>query len=168
MDELSQRHLGHTPISYKDVAGSGKNAVTFDRVPLDRATHYAAEDADVTLRLWMLFRQKLLRARKVTVYETLERPLVPVLLAMENEGVVVDRNVLQRLSTEFAASQSRIEADIHALAGGAFNIGSPKQLGEILFASYSQLDQSIGILITTFHPHEPRFVVVVECEFRSL
>jgi DNA polymerase-1 len=81
----------------------------------------------------MLFRQKLLKARKMTVYETLERPLVPVLVNMENEGVVVDRAVLQRLSSEFAASQGRIEQDIHALAGGPFNIGSPKQLGEILF-----------------------------------
>ncbi len=133
MDELSDRHLGHKPITYKAVTGSGRSAVTFDRVPIDRACHYAAEDADITLRLWMLFRQKLLRARKMTVYETLERPLVPVLLAMENEGVVVDRNVLQRLSSEFAESQGRIETDIQALAGGAFNIGSPKQLGDILF-----------------------------------
>ena len=133
MDELSQRHLGHKPISYKEVAGSGKSQVTFDRVPLDRATHYAAEDADITLRLWMLFRQKLLKAGKVTVYETLERPLVPVLLAMENEGIVVDRQLLQRLSSEFAATQGKIESEIHGLAGGPFNIGSPKQLGEILF-----------------------------------
>ena len=133
MDELSDRHLGHKPITYKSVTGSGRSAVTFDRVPIDRACHYAAEDADITLRLWMLFRQKLLRSHKMTVYETLERPLVPVLLAMENEGVVVDRNVLQRLSSEFAASQGRIETDIQALAGGAFNIGSPKQLGDILF-----------------------------------
>jgi DNA polymerase I len=133
MDELSQRHLGHKPISFKDVAGSGRAAVTFDRVALDRATHYAAEDADITLRLWMLFRQKLLQVRKVTVYETLERPLAPVLVTMENEGVVVDKLVLQRLSTEFAASQGKIELEIHGLAGGTFNIGSPKQLGEILF-----------------------------------
>jgi DNA polymerase-1 len=133
MDELSERHLGHRPISYKEVAGSGKNALTFDRVAIDRATHYAAEDADITLRLWMLFKQKLITARKVTVYETLERPLVPVLLAMENEGIVVDRLVLQRLSAEFATAQGRIELEIQGLAGGPFNIGSPKQLGEILF-----------------------------------
>ena len=133
MDELSDRHLGHKPISFKDVAGSGKNALTFDRVPIDRATHYAAEDADITLRLWMLFKQKLLKAQKVTVYETLERPLVPVLVGMENEGVVVDRLVLQRLSSEFGNTQSRIEQEIYKLADGPFNIGSPKQLGEILF-----------------------------------
>ncbi len=133
MDELSERHLGHKPISFKEVAGSGKNQLTFDRVAIDRATHYAAEDADITLRLWMLFKQKLLTAKKVTVYETLERPLVPVLVDMENEGIVVDRNVLQRLSSEFGTAQGKIELEIHTLAGGPFNIGSPKQLGEILF-----------------------------------
>jgi DNA polymerase I len=133
MDELSMRHLGHKPIAFKDVAGSGKTAVTFDRVPLDRATHYAAEDADITLRLWMLFKQKLLSIRKVTVYETLERPLVPVLVQMESEGILVDRGVLARLSQEFATAQALIETEIHQLAGTTFNIGSPKQLGEILF-----------------------------------
>jgi DNA polymerase I len=133
MDELSQRHLGHKPIAFKDVAGSGKTSVTFDRVPIDRATHYAAEDADVTLRLWMLFKQKLLQAKKVTVYETLERPLVPVLVQMESEGILVDRAVLARLSQEFATAQVLIETDIHKLAGTTFNIGSPKQLGDILF-----------------------------------
>ncbi len=133
MDELSQRHLGHKPIAFKDVAGTGKSSVTFDRVPIERATHYAAEDADITLRLWMLFKQKLLKARKVTVYETLERPLVPVLVQMESEGILVDRAVLARLSHEFATSQAAIEVEIHKLAGTPFNIGSPKQLGEILF-----------------------------------
>ncbi len=133
MDELSERHLGHKPISYKDVAGSGKSAVKFDRVPLDRATQYAAEDADITLRLWMLFKQKLLAARKVTVYETLERPLVPVLVDMEHEGISVDRAVLAQLSGQFATLQGAVEAEIEKLAGQPFNIGSPKQLGEILF-----------------------------------
>jgi DNA polymerase I len=133
MDELSQRHLGYKPIAFKDVAGSGKSAVTFDRVAIDRATHYAAEDADITLRLWLLFKQKLLKTRKATVYETLERPLVPVLVQMESEGILVDRQVLARLSHEFATAQALIETDIHALAGTTFNIGSPKQLGEILF-----------------------------------
>jgi DNA polymerase I len=133
MDELSERHLGHKPISFKDVAGSGKSLVTFDRVAIDRATHYAAEDADITLRLWLLFKQKLLKAKKVTVYETLERPLVPVLRDMEHEGVLVDRGVLARLSNEFGTSQQAIETEIHKLAGTSFNIGSPKQLGDILF-----------------------------------
>jgi DNA polymerase I len=133
MDELSERHLGHKPISFKDVAGSGKSAVTFDKVTIDRATHYAAEDADITLRLWMLFRQKLLAARKVTVYETLERPLVPVLVAMEREGISVDRETLARLTAEFAGKQSVMEQQIYGLVGAPFNIGSPKQLGDILF-----------------------------------
>ncbi len=129
MDELSVRHLGHKPISFKEVAGSGKTGVTFDRVPIDRATQYAAEDADITLRLWMLFKQKLLNTRKVSVYEMLERPLVPVLVQMESEGILVDRQVLARLSHEFATAQALIETEIHKLAGTPFNIGSPKQLG---------------------------------------
>ena len=133
MDELSERHLGHKPIAFKDVAGSGKSGVTFDRVTIEKATHYAAEDADITLRLWMLFKQKLLKARKVTVYETLERPLVPVLMQMEREGILVDRGVLARLSQEFGTSQATIETEIHRMAGTPFNIGSPKQLGDILF-----------------------------------
>jgi DNA polymerase I len=133
MDELSQRHLGHKPIAFKDVAGVGKSLVTFDKVAIDRATQYAAEDADITLRLWMLFKQKLLVQRKVTVYETLERPLVPVLVAMEHEGISVDRAVLARLSSEFATKQATYEKIIHELAGGPFNIGSPKQLGDLLF-----------------------------------
>ena len=133
MDELSERHLGHKPISFKEVAGSGKSGVTFDRVAIDKATAYAAEDADVTLRLWLLLKPKLLRMHKVSVYETLERPLVPVLMAMENEGVEVDRNVLAKLSQEFGTKQQGFEEQIHQLAGQPFNIGSPKQLGDILF-----------------------------------
>ena len=133
MDELSEKHLGHKPIAYKEVAGSGKTAVTFDKVPLDRATHYAAEDADITLRLWMLFKERLAREHKTTVYQTLERPLVPVLANMEREGILVDRAVLARLSGEFAASGAEIEKQTYELAGERFNIGSPKQLGDILF-----------------------------------
>ena len=132
-DELAQKHLGHKPIAYKDVAGTGKSAVTFERVPLDRATHYAAEAADIALRLWLLFRERLAREHKTTVYQTLERPLVPVLAAMEREGILVDRAVLARLSGEFATTGAAIEKDIYALAGENFNIGSPKQLGDILF-----------------------------------
>ena len=133
MDELSERHLGHKPISFKDVAGSGKSAITFDRVAIDRATHYAAEDADITLRLWHLFRHKLQQMHKVTVYETLERPLVPVLMEMENAGITVDRAVLAKLSSEFGTKQQAMEEEIYKLAGQPFNIGSPKQLGDILF-----------------------------------
>ncbi len=133
MDELSQVHLDHKPISFSDVAGSGRNRVTFDRVPLDKATAYAAEDADITLRLWMILKPRLVADAKTTVYQTLERPLVPVLAAMENEGITVDRTVLARLSGEFAAIMAAREEEIYALAGETFNIGSPKQLGEILF-----------------------------------
>ena len=133
MDEMSEKHLGHKPISFKEVAGSGKSAISFAQVPLDRATAYAAEDADVTLRLWKLLKPRLLKKHKVTVYETLERPLIPVLEAMEHEGILVDRNVLAKLSNEFANSQGKVEAQIHELAGERFNIGSPKQLGDILF-----------------------------------
>jgi DNA polymerase-1 len=133
MDELSEKHLGHKPIAFKDVAGSGKSAVTFDRVPLDRATQYAAEDADITLRLWKLLTPRLANKRKVTVYETLERPLVPVLAAMEREGILIEPDVLKKLSNDFAAAGAEIEKDIHKLAGEPFNVGSPKQLGDILF-----------------------------------
>ncbi len=133
MDELSERHLGHKPIAFKDVAGSGKSQLTFDKVGIDRATAYAAEDADITLRLWMLFKQKLLRTRKVTVYETLERPLIQVLVDMERNGISVDRVTLAKLSQEFAAKQAIIEKEIYILANEPFNIGSPKQLGDILF-----------------------------------
>jgi DNA polymerase I len=133
MDEMSEKHLGHKPISFKEVAGSGKSAISFAQVPLDRATAYAAEDADVTLRLWKLLRPRLLKKHKVTVYETLERPLVPVLENMEHEGILVDRAVLAKLSNEFANAQGKVELTIHELAGERFNIGSPKQLGDILF-----------------------------------
>jgi DNA polymerase-1 len=133
MDEMSVKHLGHKPISFKEVAGSGKSLISFAQVPLDRATAYAAEDADVTLRLWKLLKPRLLKKRKVTVYEMLERPLIPVLEAMEHEGILVDRAVLAKLSNEFANGQGKIEAQIHELAGERFNIGSPKQLGDILF-----------------------------------
>jgi DNA polymerase-1 len=133
MDEMSAKHLDHKPISFKEVAGSGKSMISFAQVPLDRATAYAAEDADVTLRLWKLLKPRLVKKHKVTVYETLERPLIPVLEAMEHEGILVDRNVLAKLSNEFANGQGKIEAQIHELAGERFNIGSPKQLGDILF-----------------------------------
>ncbi|MDR3493191.1 MAG: DNA polymerase I [Ancalomicrobiaceae bacterium] len=133
MDELSKIWLQHEPISYKSVTGSGKTQVTFDHVPLDRATAYAAEDADVTLRLWRRLKPRLAAEGMATVYETLERPLVKVLVAMESRGISIDRQILSRLSGEFAQGAARLEAEIHALAGEAFNIGSPKQLGDILF-----------------------------------
>lgn len=133
MDTLSERYLNHKPIAFKDVAGIGKQQVSFDRVALDKATEYAAEDADVTLRLWQTFKPKLHAEKVTTVYETLERPLVPVLAQMEREGIKVDRDELSRLSSDFAQRMAALEAEAEEQAGRAFNIGSPKQLGEILF-----------------------------------
>lgn len=133
MDALSEKYLGHSPIPIKSLLGSGKSAVTFDRVAVDDAVKYAAEDADVTLRLWALFKPQLHRAKVTTVYETLERPLVPVLARMEMAGVQVDRDTLSRMSNAFAQKMAGLEAEIQDVAGQPFNVGSPKQLGEILF-----------------------------------
>ncbi len=133
MDVLSERYLGHQPIPIKSVIGTGKSQVTFDRVPIEEATKYAAEDADITLRLWQLFKPQLHRAHVTRVYETMERPLVPVLAAMEMEGIKVDRDTLSRMSSAFSQKMAALEAEIHELAGESFNVGSPKQLGEILF-----------------------------------
>ena len=133
MDTLSERYLNHTPIPIKPLLGSGKSAVTFDKVPLEQAVPYAAEDADITLRLWQQFKPALHRAQTTRVYETLERPLVPVLAQMERYGVKVDRDTLSRMSNAFAQKMAGLEAEIHEVVGHPFNVGSPKQLGEILF-----------------------------------
>ncbi|MGV3551148.1 DNA polymerase I [Rhizobium sp.] len=133
MDPLSERWLGHVPIAYKDVAGSGKSAVTFDLVPIEKASAYAAEDADITLRLWLVMKPQVVAKGLMRVYERLERPLVPVIARMEERGISVDRQVLSRLSGELAQSAAGIEDEIYKLAGERFNIGSPKQLGDILF-----------------------------------
>lgn len=136
MDTLSERYLSHVPIPIKTLLGGGKSAITFDRVDVDAAVKYAAEDADITLRLWHLFKPRLHRERVTTVYETLERPLVPVLARMEREGIRVDRDTLSRMSGKFAQKMAELEAEIHELAGERFNVGSPKQLGEILFEKF--------------------------------
>ena len=133
MDTLSERYLGHIPIPIKPLLGSGKSAITFDRVPVDDAVKYAAEDADVTLRLWQMFKPQLHQSRVTTVYETLERPLVPVLAQMEMHGIKVDRDTLSRMSNAFAQKMAGLEDEIQKMAGRPFNVGSPKQLGEILF-----------------------------------
>jgi DNA polymerase-1 len=133
MDELSRRHLGHSPIPYSEVAGTGRAKVTFDRVAIDRATAYAAEDADVTLRLWQVLKPRLAAERRTTVYETLERPLVDVLGRMEEKGIFVDRQILSRLSGDFAQTLARLEDEIQEMAGEKFSLGSPKQIGDILF-----------------------------------
>jgi DNA polymerase-1 len=134
LDELALLHLGHTNITFAEVCGSGRNQITFDRVPLDKALAYAAEDADVTLRLHALLKPRLLAERMVAVYETLERPLVPVIVAMEREGIKVDRQVLMGLSEDFGRRLAEIEAEVIALNNGeAFNLASPQQLGKVLF-----------------------------------
>ncbi|MBO6894517.1 MAG: DNA polymerase I [Roseibium sp.] len=133
MDELSERWLDHKPIPFKEVCGSGKSMITFDKVAIDKATAYAAEDADVTLRLWLILKPRLASDHMATVYETLERPMVPVLARMEKRGISVDRQMLSRLSGDFAQGMAAHESEIYDLAGETFNIGSPKQLGEILF-----------------------------------
>jgi DNA polymerase-1 len=136
MDELSELHLSHKPIAFSEVAGTGKDRVTFDCVPIKEATRYSAEDADVTLRLHALLKPRLVADGKATVYETLERPLVPVLADMERAGITIDPDHLRRLSNDFARDMAAMETDIHKLAGGTFNIGSPKQLGDILFGTF--------------------------------
>ncbi|HMT40353.1 DNA polymerase I [Sphingorhabdus sp.] len=133
MDELSELYLGHKPISYKSLTGTGKSQISFAEVPLAEATKYAAEDADVTLRLWHHLKLRLSPEKVTRVYELVDRPLVPVLSQMECAGIKVDRTVLARLSTEFAAQMEILEKEIHGLAGRPFTIGSPQQLGAILF-----------------------------------
>ena len=133
MDLLSGRYLDNAPISIKTLLGSGKSAITFDRVSIDEASRYAAEDADITLRLWHYLKPRLHLNRVTSVYESLERPLVPVLADMEMQGIKVDRDVLSRMSNGFAQKMAGLEAEIHEMAGRSFNVGSPKQLGEVLF-----------------------------------
>ncbi|KIN75350.1 DNA polymerase I superfamily protein [Sulfitobacter noctilucae] len=133
MDALSERYLSHTPIPIKPLLGSGKSAITFDKVPLEEAVKYAAEDADITLRLWQFLKPQLHTAQVTKVYETLERPLVPVLAAMERSGIKVDRDTLSRMSNAFAQKMAGLEDEIYELAGRKFNVGSPAQVGEVLF-----------------------------------
>jgi len=133
MDELALLYLDHKTIPYKDVAGTGKSQVTFDYVPLDKALAYAAEDADITLRLWHILKPRLIAEKMVSVYERLERALVPVISRMESNGILIDRQALQRMSNAFGSQLIKLEQDIHTLAGHAFNVASPKQLGIVLF-----------------------------------
>jgi DNA polymerase-1 len=133
MDELCEKHLGIKPVSFSDVCGTGRNKCLFNEVPLDRACEYAAEDADLTLRLHQFLKARLIKEKLVTLYERIDRPLVPIVVEMEHYGVKIDISVLRTLSHEFAAEMKGLEQQIHALAGHEFNIGSPKQLGEVLF-----------------------------------
>ena len=133
LEALSERWLGHAIISHGELTGSGKNKLSFDQVAIDRATAYSAEDADVILRLWRVLKPRLSAERMTTVYETLERPLVSVLARMERRGISIDRQVLSRLSGDFAQTAARVEAELQEIAGEPINVGSPKQIGDILF-----------------------------------
>src|SRR2546427_3035899 len=133
---LSQRYLDHAAIDFNQLTGSGKSKLTFDCVAVEKAAEYAAENADATLRLWQLLKPRLTSERVVSVYETLERPLVAVLARMERRGISIDRQVLSRLSGEFAQRSGALEAEIQTLAGEPLNPGSPKQLGDILFGKF--------------------------------
>ena len=133
MDGLAERVLGHKTQPIKDLIGTGKAQITFDQVPIDRATPYAGEDAEVTWRLWQMLRPQLHQNAVTTAYETLERPIVPVLADMEMAGIKVDPEHLSRMSNVFAQRMAGLEDEIQTLAGTKFNVGSPKQLGEILF-----------------------------------
>ncbi len=133
LEELAQLHLGHTPMRYDEVTGTGRNRLPFSQVPIERATAYAAENADVALRLWQALRPRLRFNAGLALYEQLERRLLPVLLDMERAGIKVDADDLQRMSVDFEQRMGVIEKDIHRLVGRAFNVGSAKQLGEVLF-----------------------------------
>jgi DNA polymerase-1 len=133
MDELAERYLGHKNISFDDVTGTGKKRLRFDEVEIDKATAYAAEDADITLRLWELMKPQLAKEKLLTLYETIERPLIPAVERMERAGIKVDVAKLRALSSDFATRMQEYEREIMTLAGTSFNVASPKQLGEILF-----------------------------------
>ncbi len=136
IDALAEKRLGYTPLAFKEVAGSGKAQLGFDLVPPDRATEYAGEGTDIALRLWLALKPRLAAEHMVAVYETLERPMVPVLARMEARGITVDRQILSRLSGAFGQKLGGLESEIYELAGEDFNIGSPKQLGDILFGKF--------------------------------
>jgi DNA polymerase-1 len=133
LDTLAELWLGHATLTHGELTGSGKAKLTFDQVTIDRATAYSAEDADVILRLWRVLKPRLIAEHMTAVYETLERPLVSVLARMERRGISIDRQVLSRLSGEFAQTAARVEAEIQEIAGEPVNVGSPKQIGDIIF-----------------------------------
>jgi DNA polymerase-1 len=133
LDTLAELWLGHATLTHGELTGSGKAKLTFDQVAIDRATAYSAEDADVIIRLWRVLKPRLVAERMTAVYETLERPLVSVLARMERRGISIDRQVLSRLSGEFAQTAARVEAEIQEIAGESVNVGSPKQIGDIIF-----------------------------------
>jgi DNA polymerase I len=133
LDALAERWLGHANMTHSELTGSGKGKLSFDQVTIEKATAYSAEDADVILRLWRVLKPRLVAERMNSVYETLERPLISVLARMERRGISIDRQVLSRLSGEFAQTAARVEAEIQEIAGEPVNVGSPKQIGDIIF-----------------------------------
>jgi DNA polymerase I len=133
LDELATRHLDHAPIAFADVIGKGRTQVAFERTEISRASTYCAENADLIVRLWRLLQPRMIAERMSTVYATLERPLVPALASMERAGISINPDMLRRFSSEFAQSMARLEDELYGLAGEKFNLGSPKQLGDILF-----------------------------------
>ena len=133
LESLAERWFGHAVVNYGELIGSGKNKLTFDQVAIDRATAYSAESADVILRLHRVLKPRLAAEHMTTVYETLERPLVSVLARMERRGISIDRQVLSRLSGDFAQTAARVEAELQEIAGEPINVGSPKQIGDIIF-----------------------------------
>ena len=132
-DALAESWLGHAILTFGEVIGSGRSKLAFDQVAIERATAYAAEDADVLLRLWQVLKPRLVAEHMTAVYQTLERPLIGVLARMEQRGISIDRQVLSRLSGDFAQTAARVEAEIQEIAGEPINVGSPKQLGDIIF-----------------------------------
>ena len=133
LDELAKAHFEHECISYKSLCGTGKSQITFDKVPLGPATEYAGEDADITLRLWLRLKPRLAAENVARVYERVDKPLVPVIGRMERRGIKVDREYLARLSREFGEEITRLEERVYEAACGPFTIGSPQQLGEVLY-----------------------------------
>ncbi|WP_298242846.1 DNA polymerase I [uncultured Bradyrhizobium sp.] len=133
LESLSERWFGHAMLKESELLGSGKGKITFDQVPIDKAATLSAEGADIALRLWRVLKPRLVAEHMTTVYETLERPLVSVLARMERRGISIDRQVLSRLSGDFAQTAARVEAEIQEIAGEPVNVGSPKQIGDILF-----------------------------------
>ncbi len=133
LDELSRRHLGHTMLDRAELTGKGKAQAPFEAVDITRAGGFGAEIADVSLRLWRLLSARLVHERGVTVYQTLERPLVPVLARMEQRGIAIDTDILSRLSGDFAQRAAGLEAEIQEIAGEPLNPGSPKQISDVLF-----------------------------------
>jgi DNA polymerase-1 len=133
IEALAERWLGHAAIKHGDVIGSGRNKLSLDQVTIERATEYGAEGADLIIRLWLLMKARLIAERMNNVYESLERPLIGVLARMERRGIMIDRQVLSRLSGDFAQTAARLEAEIREIAGEDINPGSPKQLGDVIF-----------------------------------